>query len=64
MFAKPSLRATLTLTCRRFVAAEEGTTAIEYAIIASGVGAAIAATVWNFGSELTAVYEKVAAAFS
>ena len=41
---------------RRFHADESGTTAIEYALIAAGVGATIAATVWNMGSTLKAVW--------
>jgi pilus assembly protein Flp/PilA len=43
---------------------EEGATAIEYALIASGVGAAIAATVWSFGTNLKAnFYDVIAALF-
>jgi len=41
---------------RRFCADESGATAIEYALIAAGVGATIAATVWNMGSTLKAVW--------
>ena len=45
---------------RRFRADERGATAIEYAMIAAGVGATIAATVWSFGSQLRdGVYAKV-----
>lgn len=43
-----------------FVADERGATAIEYALIAAGIGATIAATVWQFGSQLRdGVYAKV-----
>ena len=35
---------------RRFCADESGATAIEYAMIASGIGAAVAATVYSLGS--------------
>jgi Flp pilus assembly pilin Flp len=46
---------------RRFCADQSGTTAIEYALIAAGVGATIAATVYNMGSTLkTAWYDKLA----
>jgi pilus assembly protein Flp/PilA len=46
----------------RFAADERGATAIEYALIAAGVGATIAATVFSFGSELkTTFYDKIAA---
>jgi pilus assembly protein Flp/PilA len=54
--AKPGL-AQLT---RRFLADESGATAIEYALIAAGIGATIAATVWQFGTHLRdGVYAKV-----
>jgi pilus assembly protein Flp/PilA len=46
----------------RFVADERGATAIEYALIASGVGAAVAATVFGIGSTVTTnLYNKIAA---
>ena len=46
----------------RFLADERGATAIEYALVACGVGAAIAATVFGFGSNLkTVFYDKIAA---
>jgi pilus assembly protein Flp/PilA len=41
---------------RRFGADESGTTAIEYALIAAGIGATIAATVYNMGSTLKTVW--------
>jgi pilus assembly protein Flp/PilA len=41
---------------------EQGTTAIEYALMASGIAVAIAATVFSFGSDLkTTFYDKIAA---
>jgi pilus assembly protein Flp/PilA len=46
---------------QRLAKDEEGATAIEYALIASGIGAAIASTVWGFGSALSDVYQKVVA---
>ena len=46
----------------RCLADERGATAIEYALIAAGVGATIAATVFGFGSNLkTVFYDKIAA---
>ena len=46
---------------RRFYADEGGATAIEYAMIAAGVGAFIAATVLGMGSQLkTTFYDKLA----
>jgi len=45
---------------RRFRADERGATAIEYALIAAGIGATIAATVYNMGSQIkTALWDKV-----
>ena len=41
---------------KRFRADESGATAIEYALIAAGIGATIAATVYNMGSTLKAVW--------
>ena len=47
-----------------FIADESGATAIEYAMIASGIGVAIAATVWTLGTEIkTNLFDKVAAIF-
>jgi pilus assembly protein Flp/PilA len=48
---------------RRFLVDDErGATAIEYAMIAAGIGAAIAATVFSFGSALkTTFYDKISA---
>ena len=47
----------------RFVAEESGATAIEYAIIASGISIAIVATVWNIGSQLNTLYGNVSNGF-
>ena len=56
------LRSTMALMRRCLVADNHGATAIEYALVAAGVGAAIAATVFGFGSELkTTFYDKIAA---
>ena len=41
---------------RRFHADQSGATAIEYALIAAGIGATIAATVYNMGSTLKTVW--------
>jgi pilus assembly protein Flp/PilA len=46
----------------RFLADERGATAIEYALIASGIGAAVAATVFGIGSTvMNNLYNKIAA---
>jgi pilus assembly protein Flp/PilA len=48
----------------RFRDDESGATAVEYAMIAAGVGAFIAATVMNVGSTLkTTFYDKIAGMF-
>jgi Flp pilus assembly pilin Flp len=47
----------------RLAADEQGATAIEYALLASGIGAAVAATVWNLGSTTRAFYASLAAMF-
>ena len=48
-------------TClARFVADKSGATAIEYALIAAGVGATVAGTIYGVGSEVkTAFYDKL-----
>jgi Flp pilus assembly pilin Flp len=55
----------VTSTCARFIADEAGATAIEYALIASAIGAAISATVFSVGSSVKAnLYDKIASAFN
>jgi pilus assembly protein Flp/PilA len=46
----------------RFLRDERGATAIEYAIIASGVGVAIAASVTSLGSGVKGLFTNVATA--
>jgi pilus assembly protein Flp/PilA len=46
----------------RFLRDESGATAIEYAMIASGVGVAIAATVVNLGSTVKGLFTSVSTA--
>ena len=43
----------------RFVQDERGATAIEYALIASGIGVAIAAAIVNLGSTVNGLYTNV-----
>ena len=48
---------------RRFVEDQQGATAIEYAMIAAGIGATIAGTIWSLGSTLKSNwYDKIDAA--
>jgi pilus assembly protein Flp/PilA len=49
----------ITAPVLRFVRDESGATAIEYAMIASGVGVAIAATVVNLGSSVKGLFTNV-----
>ncbi len=50
-------------TCvRRFLQDQNGATAIEYAMIASGVAVAIASTVMSLGSSVKGLYANVATA--
>lgn len=43
----------------RFVKDESGATAIEYGLIAAGIGVAIVATVNGVGSDLNTLFESV-----
>ena len=52
---QPAARRTLA----RFGTDDSGTTAVEYAIIASGVGIAIAATVFALGSKLNGMFTNL-----
>jgi len=55
-----SLTSTAAQTVARFAADESGATAIEYAMIASGVGAAVAATVYSLGSQVKTLFTTLA----
>ena len=46
----------------RFARDERAATAIEYAMIASGIGVAIAATIVNLGSGVNGLYTSVSTA--
>lgn len=43
----------------RFLRDERGATAIEYAIIATGIAVAVVATVMSLGTSVKAMYEKI-----
>lgn len=45
-----TLRLHLAMVSRRAAGNQEGASAIEYALIASGIGAAVAATVWTLNA--------------
>jgi pilus assembly protein Flp/PilA len=52
-------RAIIEQRVRRFLRDESGATAIEYAIIASGIAVAIAATIVSLGSSVKGMYSNV-----
>ncbi len=60
MFESP-MRTTGTLL-RRFLSDERGATAIEYALIASGVSIVIAGTVFGLGTNVKNYYTSVSSA--
>ena len=53
----------ISATLSRFLRDERGATAIEYAIIASGIAVAIAATVTSLGSGVKGLFTSVSSAF-
>jgi len=49
---------------RRFAHDRRGATAIEYALMASGIAVAIMSTVWSLGSNVkTNLYDKISGMF-
>jgi pilus assembly protein Flp/PilA len=50
------------LSVRRFLRDESGATAIEYAMIASGIAVAIASTIVSLGTSVKGLYSSVATA--
>jgi pilus assembly protein Flp/PilA len=57
-----SARELMGVCVRRFLRDESGATAIEYAIIASGIAVAIATTIVSLGSNVKGLYSSVATA--
>jgi pilus assembly protein Flp/PilA len=60
---RSSLGSTLAVLRARMATDEHGATAIEYALVASGIGAAVAATVWSLGTTTNAFYASLANMF-
>ena len=60
---KSSLRLHLLILRRRMAEDQDGATAIEYALVASGIGAAVAATVWSLGTTTADFYQSLANLF-
>jgi pilus assembly protein Flp/PilA len=52
------------LKLRHFLGNESGTTAIEYALLASGIAGVIIASVTAMGTSLQGMYESVSNAFN
>ena len=51
-------------SARGFAQDTRGATAIEYALIAAGIGAAVASTVWGLGDTIkTTFYDKLLSMF-
>ena len=47
-------------TVRHFVADTRGATAIEYALVAGGIGVAVASTIWSLGGSVKELlYDKL-----
>ena len=63
MSRKSQIGSVLAFLHKHLVANEQGATAIEYALIASGVGAAVAATVYNLGSTTQGLYSHLSSLF-
>jgi pilus assembly protein Flp/PilA len=63
MSKKTKLSLTMAIMRQRLAADERGTTAIEYAMIAAGIGVAIAATVTSLGSAVSNLYTSIASIF-
>ena len=54
-------RSAIVSLARRFRRDESGATAIEYAMIAAGIGATVATTVWGLGSAIKETWwDKIA----
>jgi len=49
---------------RRFLTDTSGATAIEYALVAAGIGVAVAGSIWKLGDEIkTTLYDKLVSLF-
>ena len=50
-------------TAKRFIADTGGATAIEYALIAGGIGVAVASAIWSLGGTVKGLFEKLPGLF-
>jgi pilus assembly protein Flp/PilA len=62
-FASDTFAAKAARAISRFCSDESGATAIEYGMIASGVGAFLAATVYGLGGKVKAMFTTLAGMF-
>ena len=58
-----TLPSTASRELARFCADESGATAIEYAMVASGIGAFLAATVYGLGGKVKALFTTLSGMF-
>jgi len=59
-----TLHSKLRQELKRFCMDESGATAIEYGLVAAGVGVTVAGTVWSVGAKVKAtLYDKLATMF-
>ena len=63
MSKKTKLSLTMAIMRQRLADDKRGATAIEYAMIAAGIGVAIAATVTSLGSAVSNLYTSIASIF-
>ena len=63
MSKKTKLSLTMAIMRQRLADDQRGATAIEYAMIAAGIGVAIAATVTSLGSAVSNLYTSIASIF-
>ena len=61
---KTEMHTTTRRQLARFYADESGATAIEYAMVASGIGAFLAATVYGLGGKVKALFTTLAGMFT
>jgi pilus assembly protein Flp/PilA len=60
---KSNLRTTIALLRRQLAGDQQGATAIEYALVASGIAVAVSAAVFTLGSATSNLFAKVLALF-
>jgi pilus assembly protein Flp/PilA len=57
------MRRSMSKIVRRFIPAQEGATAIEYALIAGGIASAIVAVITTLGGSVNTMWARVATMF-